>query len=267
MAQRPYVLLATAVLAEAQRTIGQAVSRWCADWGVERSEVVLEVMRAWEGTGRLPAVPAWRQPWCSGECTLQVAWPDAMPGQMQQLMFGAEQRTGPGPVAQAAGDAALLALARALAEAFIVDGAYDAPAAPPPSHTWLHASGALLVVLQVGHMACVAVLNHAGTARLARGVVPAASLPLAPVDMAALLAPVPVCLPVQLGAARVDLGSLARLEPGDVIRIGAAADHPLHLHAPGSPGAVLFDGYLGKVGHTMALELAPHDLNKGIHNE
>lgn len=267
MVQRPYVLLAASVLAEAQRAIEQALAGWCADWGVARSEIVLDVVRAWEGAGRVPAMPSWRQPWCAGERALMFTWPDSMPAQLQYLMFGADHGSGPEPLAQATGEAALLALSRALADAVITDGAAGVSPSPPPSSTWRHASGALLVVLQVGRLECHAVLNCAATARLAREVVTATQLPLAPVDLAAVLAPVPVRLPVCLGTARVDLGGLASLAPGDVIRVGAAADDPLRIRAPGTRGTALFDGYLGKIGKTMALEVVSHDLKKGTSNE
>jgi hypothetical protein len=272
MALHPFALLGADLLDSVQRRLEQAVRDWCADWGVARDELVLETRRAWEAQQQLPAAPAWRQPWQSGGASLALAWPEELPVQLQRLLFGAERHYAPAggkaQIAAAAADAAWLDLQRALVDVAVPGGTPDAAASPPPSADWRHASGALLLVLRVGKASCYAVLNHDAVRALSvqavlRGAIKSpAAVPLAACDYRRLLAPLEVDLPVAIGHAQVDLGSLLRLEAGDVIRLDTPADRAISVTGPS--GAVLFDGYLGLADGNVALELVQHDFTSGV---
>jgi flagellar motor switch protein FliM len=64
-----------------------------------------------------------------------------------------------------------------------------------------------------------------------------------------------VALPVAFQAVDVDLGNLLTAAVGDVIRLGAALDAPLQLQAP--DGRSLLPAYLGRIGDSIAIEIAP----------
>jgi flagellar motor switch/type III secretory pathway protein FliN len=275
MRQRPFSLIGNDVLDAVRRLLDGALRDWCADWGVERDGLVLECLRAWEGEQQLPAAPAWRQPWRSGDGMLSLAWAAELPAQLQKLLFAPDRQYMPSAgtphTAVAAGAAAWDALVGAMAAAAMPGGAAAGEAAAPPAEHWRRASGALLIVLRVGKQACHAVLDHEALQALAeqlalRGALrrPAADK-LAPVDFHAMLADLPVALPVALGSAQVDFGSLVGLRAGDVIRLDTAADSALQVRGPS--GAALFDGYLGRAGEAMALELIPHESTNGVKHE
>ena len=266
----PYALIRAEVLGQLRQQAGQALQAWCDGWGVARDDVVLECLRAWEGAAQLPAAPGWRQSWRAGERTLALCWAGEMPAQVQRLLYAPDRQYGPagGAVtAVAAGEAAWQDLLQGLGVA-LTGGAPAADAPAPSLADWRHASGAVLLVLRIGRHACYALLNHeavqalAESALLRAGLQAPASAPLPALDYAGLLAALPVRLPVPLGAAEVDLGSLTRLQVGDVIRLDTAADRALRINGP--TGIPLFDGYLGRAGEQLALELAPHDTTNGV---
>jgi flagellar motor switch/type III secretory pathway protein FliN len=275
MRQRPFSLIGNDLLDAVRRLLDEALRGWCADWGVERDGLVLECLRAWEGEQQLPAAPVWRQPWRSGDGTLSLAWAAELPAQLQKLLFGPDRQYMPSAgtphTAVAAAAAAWDELVHAVAAAAMPGGTAAGEAAAAPAAHWRHASGALLIVLRVGKQACHAVLDHEALQALAeqlalRGALrrPAADK-LAPVDFHAMLADLPVALPVALGSAQVDFGSLVGLRAGDVIRLDTAADSALQVRGPS--GAALFDGYLGRAGEAMALELIPHESTNGVKHE
>jgi flagellar motor switch/type III secretory pathway protein FliN len=275
MQQRAYALLGGEVLAAVQRLLDEALRGWCADWGAARDELALECRRAWDCERLLPAVPQWRQPWTSAAGVMALAWPAEMAAQVQRLLFGAERHhaahSGVAHSALAAGEAGWQDLLRRL-QAVVAGGATEGRSvAPPAADLWRYASGALLVQVQLGRHSAQLLLDHGLTQALmtqlqARGWLqhpPAA--PLAALDLTALLAAQPVRLAVALGQVEVDLGSLMRLQTGDVIRLERAADRALPVRGPS--GAALFDGYLGRSGANMALELVPHDVSNGAKHE
>lgn len=273
MPQRAYTLLGDDVLLSVRRLLEPVVRTWCADWGGAYDELGLVCRRAWDGEAQLPP-PQWQQSWQAGAGLLMLAWPAEMPGQVQRLLFGVERQytaqSGVPHSAQAAGMAAWHDLLEQLAAAAL-PGGEAAAAATPPAPVWRYASGALLVQLQLGRHSTQLLLNDAAVQALlaqltTRGLlVRAPDAPLAPVDLPRLLAAQPVALPVALGQAAVDLGSLVRLQVGDVIRLDRAADRALPVNSPS--GIALFDGYLGRSGDVMALELLVHDFNDGVKYE
>lgn len=265
MTTRPYLLLGASVLVAARRALDTVVERWCQDWGVKRDEVVVECVRAWDGARQMPAAPEWRQPWQAGARSMALAWPDDMAVQLRRAMFGAERLKGASVLAEKTADAAWHELVKLVSQALIADGSAGREAAPAPVADWQYASGSLLLVLRIGRHACHALLNQPATTQLF-ATQKMTDLPaLAPVAHQRLLSQVPVRLPVHLGEANADLGSLVRLEAGDVIRLDTSADQPLSVRLPGVHATVLFDGYLGRSDGAMALELAPyeHELTPG----
>ena len=267
MPVRPYVLLGSDVVAGVQRVLDGLVDAWCANWGVPRDEVLLECMRAADGEAQLPAVPAWRQAWRAGDGMLTLAWAAELPAQLQRLMFAPDRRhaaeVGQAALAADAAAAAWLELVQQLAAGAMPDSTSDEQPQAPPRADWGRSSGALLLVLRLSRQVCHVLLNHevvqalAQQARL-RGHLRHEPAPaLTAVDYMALLAPVPVRLPVELGRAALGLGSLMSLGIGDVIRLDVPADRALNVVGPA--GQILFDGYLGLRDHTVALEVVRHD--------
>lgn len=266
MSVRPFMLVGGDVLAAAQGLLEAVLGDWCADWGVPREELLVECLRAWEAQPRLPAVPLWRRAWRAGDHEWALAWPAEGQQPLQRLMFVPDR---------AVADAGVAGLAAATAGAawqdllqrwanVLVPGADADDARPAPARAaWQHASGAVLVELRLGRQVCHGVLSGMAVQALARQAAlrgllrtaPSAALPS--LDYMALLAPLPVRLPVELGRVEVDLGSLVKLGVGDVIRLDVAADRPLGV--AGATGKILFDGYLGLSDGMVALEVARHD--------
>jgi flagellar motor switch/type III secretory pathway protein FliN len=267
MHQRPYALVSASVLERLRVVADGAIDSWCRDWGADRGELALECQRAWDGAPQLPAHLTWHSPWADSQASLAQAWSADLPAQIQRLLFGADRQyapaAAPARLAADAGQAAWRALLQALSAALLPGGRAASAEAPPPAEAWRHASGAVLLALRIGKQACFLLLNHAAVLRHTPPAPPGA--PLAAPNYGVLLADLALTLPVKLGSAQVDLGSLARLAVGDVIRLDSAADRALTVHGPA--GTPLFDGYLGRVHDYMALELAPLDLSDGVKHE
>lgn len=267
MSVRPFMLLGGDVLAAAQGLLEAVLGDWCADWGVPREELLVECLRAWEAQTRLPAVPLWRRAWRSGDDEWALAWPAEGQQPLQRLMFVPDRRAvADAGVAGLAVEAAYAAWQDLLERwsGMLVPGAGADDVQPAPARTaWQHASGAMLVELRLGRQVCHGVLSGTAVQALARqaglrGLLrPAPSAALPALDYMALLAPLPVRLPVELGRVEVGLGSLVGLGVGDVIRLDVAADRPLGVTGPA--GEILFDGYLGLSDGMVALEVARHD--------
>jgi flagellar motor switch/type III secretory pathway protein FliN len=268
MAVRSFTLIGADVLSAVQGMLQAVVHDWCADWGLAREELALECLRAWEGQGRLPAVPGWREAWCDGDAELALAWPADTAAQLQRLMFGndhyAAMHGGAGGMAAAAAEAAWQALLRQLLAVTLPDARADSARPAASDAAWKHASGAVLMELRVGRKACHGLLNAAawqGLVRQARlrGLLAAelAQPALPALDYAQLLSSLPVRLPVELGRVDVGLGSLASLGVGDVIRLDVPADRALSVRSV--DGVCLFDGYLGLRDGMVALEVVGHN--------
>ncbi|NRR31456.1 FliM/FliN family flagellar motor switch protein [Oxalobacteraceae bacterium] len=266
MEARPYVLTSTAVLSCVQRALDGAIDNWCADWGVARSEIELDCLRAWEGAAELPPQPAWREQRRGGAQALWLAWPGDCVAQLQRALFGTERHHGTvahgaAPLAEAGAAAAWQGLIDAVGGVALPGTLAETDATPPPAAQWQRGSGAVLLVLRLGRQLCHGVLSEAAVAALAqqarlRGNLAEPVAPaLAPCNLARLLAPVAVRLPIEIGRAQVGLGSLMGLGVGDVIRLDSPADRPFPVTGP--TGAPLFGAYLGLSGTDMALEVAP----------
>lgn len=269
VASSPFTLLGADVLHGVYGLLERALRDWCADWGVTRDELVLETARAWEEEGQLPATPAWRQSWRSAGGAMALTWAAEMPAQLQRLLFAPQRQASPvasaADTAAAAAQAAWTALLQVLAAVAVPGAVRDADAVPPASADWRRASGAVLLAIRLGKHTCHALLDHRAVQALARQAESPGSAksapPLRALDYRVLLAPLDVALPVELGRAQVGLGSLMRLEAGDVIRLDTAADRAIRVN--NSAGSALFDGYLGLTDGHVALELVRHDLTIG----
>jgi hypothetical protein len=249
----PFRLLGDSTVRAVQAVLAQAASRWAADWGVACAQVDVGVQRAWDASGA--QTPVWtrraraglRQVWL-------VAGADFAKG-LQQAMFPSAAdylSAGTDSLAPAAADAALAALEEALIGAALPGqqpSAHDA--APVPSACWKRGSGALVAQLALGRRHCHILLDGAAVQALLAA--PAALPALPAVDVKTSIATVPVSLRLDAGTARVGLGALLALAPGDVIRLDLDADAPLALGTlAGNP---LFEAYLGRSGDGLAVEL------------
>jgi len=127
-------------------------------------------------------------------------------------------------------------------------------------------SGALVVALPWCGQTMMLVLSHTRISTCLGRQAPAPSRapsapPLVPVLRAASMLTLP--LHVDLEPAAIDLGSLASLSRGDILRTSHALESPLIVRSAARPGeadpegAPLCRGYLGKRGNLLAVELVP----------
>ncbi|HEY0588449.1 MAG TPA: FliM/FliN family flagellar motor C-terminal domain-containing protein [Pseudoduganella sp.] len=251
MEVRPYALLAARQLAAVRSALERALARWAADWGMPQPQA--DIARAWEAA---PHSAPWQAARQAGSRGLWLAWPEECAAQLQRQLFEPDRRHGPqqGParLAPAVAQAALAALADALAEQ-VLGPASAVAAGQAPDGLRRHASGAAAFELRLGKLACHGLLNHAAVQALAA---PAATAPALPrLDLAQALAPQAVRLQVAVGQAQVTLGSLLALEEGDVIRLDSLAELPLAVRD--QAGRALFGGYLGTAENKLALEVVP----------
>lgn len=251
----PFRLLGDGAVRAVRAACAQAVSGWAADWGLAAARVDVGVQRAWDGAAARSL--AWHR---SAETHGRHAWLAAgsdFGNALQQALFPADPGYGPGvhapaDLAAAGTREALDGLLDALAGvALSVGHAVPPGAAAVPAAVWRRGSGALVVQVTIGGRHCHVLLDGAAVQAL---VPPAAPLPALPaVDVAAGVADVPVSLRLDAGTARVGLGALLSLAPGDVIRLDRQADAPLALNT--TAGDPLFHAYLGRCGDGVAVEL------------
>lgn len=263
MACRPYRLLGRSALAAVQDVLQGAVAAWCADWGLAAEEWSLHCQAAADGAG---SWPLWRQRRAAGALALWYGWGEELPFQLQKLLFPPERSYAQPSDSQAAlaaagAQAALAALLDALAGLAHLPGASaEAQAESGPGAELAPGSGAIAVLLRNGRCSLHCVLNGdlatalGALARQQPAPVPALP-PLPALQYRAVLAHVPLHLPVAVGRAQLSLGALRTLAAGDVIRLDSLADRPLPVAAPA--GGTLFAGYLGLAQQMVALEVLP----------
>ncbi len=269
----PFLLVGQSALATLEAMLSGPLSGWAADWGIASSQIALAVARASDGEGvGMPGhtgAPQWRRQVQAGNCTVWLAC-DSGTMALQKAIFGAPfavaASSAPAGLAAAGADEALGELLGALTRAALGmpseirgsdDGRVDNCADGVPAHVWKRGSGAALATVTIEHWSCSVLLD--GTA-LAALLPRAAALPgLGAVDYGACMAQVPVALELVAGGARVSLGSLLALSEGDVIGLGNRSDAPLTLRSPA--GRSVLNGYLGRRGETIAIELSTHEFH------
>jgi len=253
-----YRLVGESVLRAVRGALEQAVRQWAAEWGCA-GQVEVGVQRAWDSAQARTL--AWKHGVGPAGTQVWLATGSGLGPEIQQMLFPADAVYGPDAAAPAAlatagAQQALDALCEALGLAALPGqrhaGRHDADAVP--AAVWRRGSGALVAQVRVGRKTCGVLLGGAAVQafRTASAALPA----LAPVDLEASVAPVPVALELDLGAARVGLGALLALGVGDVIRLDRAADAPLALRT--ASGQVLFDAYLGRSGDALAVEVVKY---------
>lgn len=252
MGVQAYTLTAGNVLREAVAALSAPVATWAAAWGLPAP--VLRAERACD------AVPAPAARWSgrhAGGRTLWFACHAEWQTELQRMLFAPDGSLGPQEplvprLASAAAGQAAEALERALALCLL--GADAAALDRVPDNTVLaRGSGAIVIYLQLGRLEGRVLLDAACVQALCPQ--PAPVLPaLARVDRYAALAATPLALRLTVGAARVGLASLMSLEAGDVIRLDRAIDAPATLALPS--GDTVFRAYLGRIGDSIAVELA-----------
>lgn len=249
----PFRLLGASAVRVVHAVIAQAVARWVADWGVTPAQVDIAVQRAWDAA-TIPA-PVWRRHAQAGQRQVWLGVGADFARGVQQAMFPSAAEyvsAGADSLAPAAAHGALAALQDALIGAVLPGQPHpEHDAAPVPPACWTRGSGAMVARLALGRCECHLLLDGVAVQAL---LAPAAALPALPaVDVAPSIATVPVSLRLDAGTARVGLGALLALAPGDVIRLDLAADAPLALGT--LSGQPLFKAYLGRSGDGLAVEL------------
>jgi hypothetical protein len=252
---RPFRLLGDSAVRAMQHALAQAVSGWASEWGVAPALVEVSVQRAWASAPTRAL--AWNQSVQSGSLRAWLAYGAELCAELQKMLFVADPVHVPGggapSLAPAGARQALDALLDALARTALSSQhnlARVAAAAIPPDN-WKRGSGALIAQIAIGRQHCRMLLDSAAVQAMQA---PAPALPaLAEFDLEASVSGVPVSLQVEAGCARVRLGALLALAPGDVIRLDRQADAPLALRTLSGHG--LFDAYLGRSGDQVAVEL------------
>lgn len=241
---RPFVLLATSHLTAFRERLHVLLQGWCADWGIDASELQLECLRADGQVAR--AQQGWQGLQGGVWHMVGSGWLAALRSQMWQEST---------PNTESLAASATLAAHQdwlARLKAWPTEGA-TANAGAAVADCFAPGSGAVLARLVLGGHACDILFA-----------LPTAWLPALPVAKPRLPAPVPrssalgklaVHLQVEAGRSEVALGNLLMLAVGDVIRLDHSIDAPLQVFAP--KWEHVFDGYLGKRGERMALELVP----------
>lgn len=260
----PFRLVGASALRAVQAALARASSAWAAEWGVDQALMAVAVERPWEAA---PAArtASWTHGGQSGGRNCWFACSDAFRDLLQMAMFGAADAPAPaGKAALApagacqAGQALLDMLGRAGLASQQAMLAGQGPEVP--AQCWQRGGGALLAHVAVGGQVLRVLLDSAAVQAVQR---PPAALPdLPPADLSAALARVPVTLQLCAGAARVGLGSLMSLSPGDVLRLASASDAPLSLRT--MAGKAMLGAYLGRCGDSVAVELVhPNSLSVG----
>ena len=256
-AWRPFVLLAGSRLDAFRERLHGLLQGWCADWGMDAADLQLECLRA--AGAHAQAHLGW-QPLQGG------VWHAASSGWLAALRSQMWQESIPNTDSLAAGSTLAahqdwLARLQSGPGAVAVGASVVTPAAATmPASASLTAqncfapgSGAVLARLVLGGQ--VAELLFASVDAWLPAQAQARSGLPAPVPRSSALGRQAVGLQVEAGRTQVALGHLLTLAVGDVVRLEHNIDAPLQVYAPG--GEHVFDGYLGKRGERMALELVP----------
>lgn len=253
---RAFRLLGESALRALRGTLARVAADWAREWGISPALVEVSVQRASDGVAARTL--AWPRSVQSGGLEAWLGSSTDLGAELQRLMFAADPAfvpdSGGAPeLAPAAARRALDTLLDELAEAAMPgqQSVLRSAHAPVPEYLWERGSGALLAQLAVGRQHCRILLGSAAVQ--ARQAAPAALPALAAVDLEQSLSGVPVELRLVAGSARVGLGALLSLAPGDVVRLDRQADAPLALGTQSGHG--LFDVYLGRSGEQLAVEL------------
>lgn len=256
MTARPYVLLGASVLDQVRAALEAALAQWCGQWGVAPSVAQTTCTRACE-VKAVQLAPAWRQLRRRDDAALYLGWSADLPAELERLLFAPDrQASESSALALAGAQQALAELAQALAGAPGM-GACAPQEGSAAAELQGTGSGALAVQIRFGSAVCVCVLDD-GAVRsvlaLAGHRAPAPLPPLVPVHLPAALGQVALRVPVVIGAAAVELGSLVTLAVGDIVRLDSLVEQPLSISGP--DGRRWFHGHLGTVEASLAIEIA-----------
>lgn len=255
MAVQPYVLTSQAVLSQLQQRIAGRVGQWCTDWGVAPDAVTVTCQRAWEA-----GAPSGTAEGCmyQSQDKLLGLWTTLhCAAGMQKLLFSVDHRfegqsMRPESMAAHVAREALQALQQVVRDDVLGIASVE-QAGLPPAQGWRPGAGSVLVCIAIEEHALFAWMNLASVADLAPAPVKAALPPIAAGAWQRALAPVAVRLPVEIGAAVIDVAGLLSLAVGDVIRLDALLERPVPVKSV--TGEMVCGAYLGRVGEHMAIEV------------
>jgi len=263
MATRPFTLLGAAVLQELDRRFNQVLLSWCSAWGMEPAAVKVLCSRAWEASS-LALGLQWRR--YGAEAGLWIGWQPDFASDLQNNIFPPDphctsRQQNHVSIAVEGTKRAVETLIQSIGESVGIptQALIDGEECAPLEEIFSMASGAISACFQVAGKSIRCLLTHETVQEIGRH--PDQNrLPALPrVPLFTLLNQIPVTLPVQVGQAEVDLGSLLTLAPGDVIRLKSTIDQPLKVLGPA--GEVVCRGYLGMQEQSMAIETINVDRN------
>ena len=256
MKVRTFALLGSSVLETVRHKLMATVEQWRSDWGLERLELDVECGRAWEAAPISSSVP-WQHTCAAGDKEVWLAWQPELVRYVQRHVFPPDQRhavsmKGGGSMAADGAEQAVRRLSAQIAAAAGVPetSGRSASVMTPDAAMTSDGSGAVTVRIWLGEQPIHCLLNHACVREIGRMQHGAPSL----AGVVGDLSKVPVTLPIELGQAEVEIGSLLTLAVGDVIRLNTSVDKPLTVRGPG--GKALFNAHLGIVGQQVAIEIA-----------
>jgi hypothetical protein len=262
MPVRPYRLSGSSALRRVTEAYAKAAADWASSWGIEAGAVSVQCMPAADAPGpeREPGY-LWRQRWSRSGASAWCTWSAQAGTEFGRLMFpgGEGELVAESSFAPGIGGNALDAVLHGLQHT----GGGETPAVtqlqPAPDDAPSHASGFIVVAVQVGPVRLRLLADAEWVAQAQAGVPGAAALalpPLRPVALGKSLEQVAVPLTVIAGEVEIGAGAMLSIGVGDVIRLDTAADQPFALALPG--GATLCHGLIGRRGDSLAVEVTLH---------
>ena len=256
MKLRPYALLGATVLNETARRLTAAAEDWRSAWGLDMLDIHVECTRAWQAEF-LQSPLQWQRCCTEQEKSVWVAWQPEFFRYIQRQLFPPDQRHMAQPkrmlsLASDGAEKALLALSDHIAGVAALGDPSRHNSEAPPVAVFQHGSGAVCARIQVGEQSAMCLFNRECVGAVSPRTMPhAAALPT--MDIRKALSGIAVTLPIEIGQVDVEVGALMTLALGDVIRLSTSVDQPLTVYGP--ERKALFDGYLGVMDKSVALEV------------
>jgi flagellar motor switch/type III secretory pathway protein FliN len=259
----PFALLGASVIREVKHRMTDAITAWQSEWGLEQLDVSIECVRAWESSVQHQN-PTWKERYDESGKSVWVAWQPDFPKYIQRQMFAPDQRHLMQPqnamsIAFDMAEGSTLALADRMGGLFssAMRAEESGAAICPDDSVFAVASGAVLVSARLGDHIVLCLLNHDCIKGMSGTTMPRMGDPIHKGSLNQALGKLGVTLPIELGQAEVDVGSLLTLAVGDVIRLRSSIDKPLTVYGPNREA--LFYGHLGTVDGNIAIEVVCGD--------
>ncbi len=259
MEVRSFRLLSASVLGAVKLQLDGLLDRWCTDWGVQQGGMQVDCIRAWDASPQQMAMQ-WQRSYVDKERVLHFSWPAELATHVQRKMFPSDLRhvvhpTQSSLIAAGASEKAIYSLLDHIAASFSLKNKTEqtGKASQSTSHEFTRGSGAIFAGIRLGEYSFGCLFNGECIDSLSDQIKPPMDKMPFQVDYKKALRSVVVSLPVEVGQAEVDIGSLMQLGVGDVIRLDTSIDKPVVVSSP--DGHRLFNGHIGTSKNAVAIEI------------